>query len=497
MPTNQTIIIGSGMAGLHAGALLQAEGVQVTLLEAAAEWGGCAGKFQRGKFRFPVGATLGIGFEDNGIHRRVLNYLGADLSVISLQQAMTVRIGGEDFPYFTNREQFLAMWAEKEPETFPQIAAFFDEAWQIASALRKYMSHYAVLFPRTAYEWQALFNGFNIRSLKLAPYINKTMKTLVDKHGLADTDSFIHFINGTLLDSMQTTYEHVHLLLGATALNVYHEGAYYVEGGLYRLAEELVESIKINGGTVKKPSRVVAVARGNERRWSVKDHRGRHWEADNVVFNTGINNAADLLPSAHRDKLSKKFIRHSVPEKQWGAATMYAAVKEDVIPPDAALFYQVLVDPAQPAEEENHFFVSLSAHKDLKRAPEGFRTITVSSHIRIENWQSQYAYDDKKAKFIAAVKRELETLFPGFNQAAVHFESGGPVAWERFVLRKSGTVGGLPQTRENALWNAVSHREIGSGLWLCGDTVYPGAGTIGAASSGVHVARSISGKKIL
>lgn len=497
MSNNETLIIGSGIAGLHAGALLQAQGIQVTILESAVELGGCAGKFQRGKYRFPVGATLGIGFENDGIHSRILDYLGLDVPLIPLEQAMTVMIGGEAFPYYTNREEFIAMWERKEPEASPRIAAFFSEVWQIASSLQKYMAHYAVLFPRTFPEWQALYHGFNLNSFRLIPYINKTLKTLVDKHQLANVDSFIHFINGTLLDSMQTTYEHVQLLIGATALNVYHEGAYYVEGGLYRLAEELAQSIKANGGTIKKPRRAVEVAPGIEKRWSVKDHRGEWREADHIVFNNGVNGAVNLLPVNQQKRLPKKLLKHAVPEKQWGAMTVYLAVKDDVIPLDSPLFYQVLIDPDQPGEEDNHFFISISAHNDLKRAPAGYRTITVSSHIHLQNWQDKTSYDENADRLLTAVQTELENLFPGFAQAAVHLESGGPVAWERFVLRKSGAVGGLPQTKENALWNAVSHRALTEGLWLCGDTIYPGAGTIGAASSGVHVARSISKKRIV
>lgn len=56
-------VIGGGVAGLTAAALAQQKGYDVIVLEASREWGGCAGKFQRGDYLFPVGATLGMGFE--------------------------------------------------------------------------------------------------------------------------------------------------------------------------------------------------------------------------------------------------------------------------------------------------------------------------------------------------------------------------------------------------------------------------------------------------
>ncbi|MCJ7988674.1 hypothetical protein MUB15_04280 [Priestia sp. OVS21] len=53
-------------------------------------------------------------------------------------------------------------------------------------------------------------------------------------------------------------------------------------------------------------------------------------------------------------------------------------------------------------------------------------------------------------------------------------------------------VGGFPQTLDHALFNSISHRSGLQGLWLCGDTVFPGAGTIGVSVSGYHVFQSIT-----
>lgn len=41
----QVVVIGGGIGGLTAGALLAKHDYEVTVLEASREWGGCAGKF--------------------------------------------------------------------------------------------------------------------------------------------------------------------------------------------------------------------------------------------------------------------------------------------------------------------------------------------------------------------------------------------------------------------------------------------------------------------
>ncbi|MAF42249.1 MAG: C-3',4' desaturase CrtD, partial [Cyanobium sp. ARS6] len=49
-PVQDVIVIGGGIAGLTAAALLAHEDLNVTLLEAHHQLGGCAGTFRRGAY---------------------------------------------------------------------------------------------------------------------------------------------------------------------------------------------------------------------------------------------------------------------------------------------------------------------------------------------------------------------------------------------------------------------------------------------------------------
>ena len=55
--TEHTVVIGGGIAGLATAALLARDGHRVTLLEAQSEFGGRAGSWQRGGFRFDTGPS--------------------------------------------------------------------------------------------------------------------------------------------------------------------------------------------------------------------------------------------------------------------------------------------------------------------------------------------------------------------------------------------------------------------------------------------------------
>ncbi|CAM3725786.1 NAD(P)/FAD-dependent oxidoreductase [Alkalicoccus chagannorensis] len=438
-----------------------------------------------------------MGLERDGIHDKINRYLGIHVEAEPLETAMLVHAGERTFTYYQNRHAFLREWERHLPERAGAIRAFFEEVWAFASILRRHMTTFPVLPPGNLLEAAAVLRGAGLKSPLLLPHLTSTLEKLLKKHHLQHESRFTEFLDGVLLDSMQTRYKDCSMLLACTALDIYHRGIWYVKGGLYRLIEEMTIRFQEDGGTLKKPRKITRLEPVPDGGWEAVDHRGNVYEAEQVVVNMPIKNVYDLLPAEMQPAAAARWKKEIDPERQWGAGVLYAAFK-DIVPDHEPLFQQFLIDPEAPPVEDNHFFVSLSARGDTLRAPEGYRTMTVSTHIHIQRWnESQEAYDSRMAALRKNVTNRLNERWPGFIDAVEKLEQGGPRAWERFTQRASGGVGGFPQTPDQALWNAASHRTPFPDLYIAGDNVFPGAGSIAAASSGVHAARTITGRRIL
>ena len=73
---SEAVIIGSGLGGLLSGAILSRAGYRVTVLEKAAQPGGCLQTFTREGLRFDTGFHSVAGLEEGGPLERIFRPLG-------------------------------------------------------------------------------------------------------------------------------------------------------------------------------------------------------------------------------------------------------------------------------------------------------------------------------------------------------------------------------------------------------------------------------------
>ena len=488
--TADVTIIGAGFAGLVAGALLSKDGLNVRVLERDIHPGGCAARYQRkhavGTFGFAVGATVCAGMEAGGLLNNVYRRLGISRHLPNLDPVMRL--------HMNDRQAFVpgtrSEWLRELERAFPGQQSAKRRFWSEVQSIADTMHHVAKRFPSMPFknlnDVLDTARGAHPGALKVLLNLGLTVGQLLEKSGVTDP-AHRAFIDGQLLDSMQIVSSGCTLTNGAYALEVYRYGAQYVPGGLATLAEDLAGAIEANGGQIHYATRAkrIIVEQGKVR--GIEAH-GRHFLSPVVISTAPVPDTITL--TNHDPALAALQRQFEAMPEVWGAFTLYIGVKDSVLPSDALRFEQV-TDFNEQGITEN-FLISSSAPGDLTRAPEGYRSITVSTHVRAADWFGliESAYQDKKRDFEHRILKRLETLFPGFANGIVLLESGTPRTFQRFTLHSLGRVGGLPQTVSSAAFNAIHHTTPIPGLLLAGETVFPGQGTLGVSVSGFNAYRT-------
>ncbi|PSL50794.1 C-3',4' desaturase CrtD [Salsuginibacillus halophilus] len=480
-----TVVIGAGIGGLTCASLLTKTGRSVGLFEASGALGGCAGAFSRGAFAYPVGATLGLGFQPNGVHQRLMHVLGREIQSFPVDPVMEVK-----HPHFTiqvkaDREAHVQNLQAYFPEISSGIASFYAYVFQIGSTIKQMMQHFPRFPMKNMEDVKRWLRGSSWKTRKLVPLLSQTVYSVLKHHGALDPD-FIDYLDGQLIDSMQTDTRHCSALFGLYALDVYHSGSHYVYGGLSQIAETLGDVIESGGNSIYKHEPVHSVTKSRDG-FTLQTEDGRSIQARQVILNVPVQSLCDLLDAALFTKLTVKW-RQKASQAIWSSCTMYGAIDETYLR-NTSLYTQHITVPGGKTNGE-HFFLSISSRDDETRAPAGLRSFTISTHTNPRSWIEN---NDQKSQIEETIYTQLQAKQPEVYEGIQHAFSASPKTWEAFTRRPSGMVGGFPVTRSEAVRGALSVQTPVKGLYMCGDSVFPGASTMGVTYSGIHAFEAVTG----
>ncbi|WP_254853984.1 phytoene desaturase family protein [Halobacillus salinus] len=484
-------IVGAGFGGLAAAAELSKYGKRVAVFEASNELGGSAGKFERGGYRFQSGATVGMGFEEGGVLDQLYESLQLEKPPMTLlNPIMDIHMPDRVIHYYRGKVEWYKEIERHFKEAASSIQAFYEEVFRVGSLVDNLLDYRPVFPPKTIRDISQLIPMINPSSIKLLPYLNQTVYDRLKKFDLHKHEEFQTFLNGELMDSVQTSVENCPAFLGYAALQTFHKGAYAVHGGLATVAEQLAGYVKEKGNEVfmRYPIRLIK-KKGD--RFVLHSKRNSEFEAKQLVLNHSVHNLQDTLSE---DLMKQSSIHPEKEEKRdtWGAFIIHAGVEESVFQNTNVLYHQ-FIDPDHPNDlhDGGQFLMSLSDPQVQQMAPEGKRSLTISTHTNLEQWWEAEEYEQKKQEMTDRLLATVDYYFPGFQANLDLVLPGTPVTFQKWLRRSKGKVGGYAPTGKYSWLNSYSIRSGIPGVYLCGDTVFPGAGTLGVTLSGLTAAREL------
>ena len=495
MSKESIIVIGGGIAGLTGAALLAKEGYPVTLVEAHTQLGGCAGTFQRGLFTFDVGATQVAGLERGGIHHRLFNYLDIPIpNAKILDPGCSVVLGDGTGPI--NLWHDPLMWEKERQEQFPGSEAFWSLCSQIHRSNWGFVERDPILPIRNLWDVNQFIKAIRPSNLLTGVMSKLTIADLLAITGCQKDRRLRRFLDLQLKLYSQEPASRTAALYGATVLQMAQSprGLWHLHGSMQILSDLLKNSFLRDGGKLLIGHRVIKIIseqNSNTFNVNVIDRRKNliQLKASDIVFSLPPQSLLDLIPidgglsTTYRETIKKL-------PKPSGALVFYGALHRSDLPVDCPGHIQIF------DENFGSLFISISMEDD-QRAPAGMATLIASIFVDIDQWSNldSQSYISKKnivsKQIITIINNQLHLP----ETSWIHQELSTPRSFERWTGRPGGIVGGLGQHPSRFGPFGLPSRTPLKGLWLCGDSIYPGEGTAGVSQSAMMAVRQLMERK--
>jgi phytoene dehydrogenase-like protein len=492
MARYDVVIVGAGLGGLTAGAILARAGRKVLVVERSNSVGGAASSYKSGEL-FVEGSL----HETSDPHdprdpkHDVLTRAGVIDAVkwIPSGAFYQARGGPLDSPFLMPDDFDAARRAltERFPEARRGIDQLLGEMARIASAMATISQGRAALRnPRQAL--RALYDLIPIVRdwpLSLSQKLDRAFgDNEAVKCALAANLSYFH-------DDPTTLW----WIYFAMAQGSYlQSGGRYVQGGSQRLSSALARAIKVAGGEVLVRRIVSAIALGDDAR-SITHTAKDGSDPQTVPCARIIGNAAPaaLEPLMHADaaeQLSQGYARQApstslfaltlglkAPPREFGIA----AYSTQLLPP----WMKRLSDYAQGAvlmaEEPGERMPPMSV-VDYAAIDSGVPAppyvLSILGPDLLSNWDASDmdAYREKRGRWQEAIVRYLAAIYPGLGEAVVASSFNSALSVRQYLNAPDGAVYGFAPTPPPTLWSSPfrSPRTAVPGLYLA--SAYAGFG---------------------
>lgn len=475
------VVVGAGFGGLGTALGLAERGLSVRLHEALTYPGGCASTFTRQGHRFEAGATLSTGLARGDLFGRWVDRYRLPVTLRWPDPVMTLRTPDLTLPLDRDRAAFRARLAALPGAPVAGLRAFFAEADRVAEPLWALFAADDLLPP-----WgpgALLRHASRLPAyLPLLGVVGRTLADVLARHVLSGFRPLTALMDYLCQITVQAPAAQADALFALAATDYPWRGTGHVHGGMGALAQGLLDAGRGLGVDVRLADRVQGVVReGAGFRVSTRSGEVR---ARAVVLNQLPRDAAALagLPVD---------VRLQAPvDEGWGAVMLYRVVQAGPDLPAEARHHMLVGDTSLPLCDGNHTFLSVSAADETDRCPTGHRTVTASTHLRLDRVRDLAAGAPVVADVQARMRAVIAARAPELDDVALELP-GSPRTFQRFTRRSGGAVGGPARQVRWRSYLQLGPTRLAPGLWLVGDSVFPGQSTLATALGGVRTAEAV------
>jgi phytoene desaturase len=491
--TYDVIIIGGGMGGLTAGALLARRGLRVVLLEQGDRTGGYVTSFKRGPYTFDAtGAFLG-GCEKGGEFHKLLAQAGA-LPYLRFLRVETARNIYPDFSLDLHLSGGFEEYIRGVKELFPEERRGLEDYFALIGKIGKEINRFEGIT-----WWHTMLFPFFF--WHLIRYQRVSLGQILDRCFRGDGIKRV-------LSTLPAHLPPSRLSLFFTAVlitKVLAQGVWYPHGGMGTVPQALEAAFMEAGGELRLKTEVKRIEVQDGAVQGVSTRGGDFLPAQRVVAAINIRRALmDLVPEAYRDRFFK--VVNGL-EYSLSTCLVYLGVEMDlnssdlpyftyISPGDAQVEYEHLSRGEMP--DDPTMIITIPTIIDPSLAPPGHhivRIMTPASH-QFRNgwgWQDRERYLILKEEMEQRLIRTVEDRYlPRLSARIKVAEAATPCTLERYTANEGGATYGLAPTPGQFGIGRPANRTPLRGLYLAGHYTRPSHGIVGAALSGRFVADMIT-----
>jgi carotene isomerase len=488
------VVIGSGIGGLSAAALLARYGFEVTVCESHSIPGGAAHAFERNGFKFESGPSLysGLSYKPSSNPlRHVLDAIGEELEY-STYDTWGCCLPEGNFDTSVGAEQFDRVLSKLRGN---DAVAEWHELQRVMNPLKRA----AIAMPPAALRFDV---GAAITVGQFAPSLVRHAANIAKLTG-----PFSRIMDDVVKDPFTRNWLNLLCFLlsglpadGTSAAEVafmfadwYRPGVVldYPVGGSGAIVDALVRGLE-RGGRLMLSAHVEQVLVEGNRAVGVRLRGGKTIRARRaVVSNASIWDTLKLLPEK---SIPKQFrARQATPECD-SFMHLHLGIDAKGLRPDLACHYIVVNDWALGVTApQNVVVVSIPSVLDPSLAPLGKHVIHVYTpgNEPYTLWQGMrhQEYEQQKQMRAEIMWQALERIIPDIRDRTEVKLVGTPLTHERFLRRYRGSYGPAIRAGEGLFPGSGTAL---SGLLCCGDSTFPGIGLPAVAASGMIAANTLA-----